>query len=431
MRRIDVLMSVVGVTLAVSPSAARAFCGTYVGSAGETLTNRASQVVLVREGRRTTITMANDVLSAGPSFSMLIPVPGDVDPDDVTIEQLGPMERVDKYAAPRLVEYTCEDLHGDSDLASAGCSCAADAAKGLLSAYALEALPGFLESAGLADADLEVEVLSPSSAAELAGADALVGRSLSAEASALIDEALSAGASFISVKIDLRNAGAGALWLPPIQFSYASDSLSLPVRLGALNSAGSQDVILHVITDASQGQVGISNLPEVQVEAECMWRRDGLESFSGFYEDQATAAFDSAGGVGAYITEYVWQPTGCDPCNAVGPLDGEVMANLGFRGDPAQAALTRLHVRYTPDAGDLALYPSNTFTTQQLRFIQHDESLEQDFPVCGEGWVEGGGSCEDSQDTGSGGPFGMRLPAGWLLALGGLIGLGRRWRFAR
>ena len=32
---------------------------------------------------------------------------------------------------------------------------------------------------------------------------------------------------------------------------------------------------------------------------------------------------------------------------------------------------------------------------------------------------------------GSGGPFGMRLPAGWLLALGGLIGLGRRWRFAR
>ena len=91
-----------------------------------------------------------------------------------------------------------------------------------------------------------------------------------------------------------------------------------------------------VITDAAQGQVGISNLPEVQVEAECMWRRDGVETFSRFYEEQASAAFESAGGVGAYITEYVGQPTGCDPCTAVGPLDGEVMAAPGHRRDPGQ-----------------------------------------------------------------------------------------------
>lgn len=433
MRKSGLFGVVLGVVLIVlgagyAPGAA-AFCGTYVGSAGETLRNRASQVVLVREGRRTTITMANDVLDAGADLTMLVPVPGDVDPADVRVQAVGPMERVDRYAAPRLVEYTCEDLHGDSDLASAGCSCAADAAKELLSTYAMEALPGFLDAAGLADAELEVEVLTAASAAELAGAPSLAGRTLSAEASALIDEALAGGAAFISVRVVMAAPSPDALWLPPIQFSYTSDTLSLPVRLGALNSPGSQDIILHVITDKDAGQVGIANLPEVRAEDECMWRKDGLETFSSFWEDQFSAAVEGAvagGAFGAYMTEYVWQPTGCDPCNAVGPLDADTLAAVGYTGDPAQSAITRLHVRYAPGADDLMLYPSNSLAFEQVRYISYDESLEADFPVCGEGYIEGGGSCEDAADTGSGGPFGMRVPAGWLLAAGALLGLGRR-----
>ena len=45
-------------TVALS-NAARAFCGFYVAMADTSLFNRASQVVLVRDGNRTVITMAN------------------------------------------------------------------------------------------------------------------------------------------------------------------------------------------------------------------------------------------------------------------------------------------------------------------------------------------------------------------------------------
>lgn len=411
----------------LGPSSAGAFCGTYAGSAGNTPTNRASQVVLVREGRRTTLTMANDVVTAGTSLSMLIPVPGDVDPDDVKLVDIGLMERVDKYAAPRLVEYTCEDLHGGDK--AVGCAgCAGDIAKGLLSRFAYENLPGFLESAGLADAAIEIEVLSPSSVEELSGASTLVGRELSPASTPLIQEQIDAGSSFISVKIDLREAGLGALWLPPIQFSYESDNMVLPIKLGTVNSTGEQDVILHVITGGSKGQVGVSNYAEMSTDAECMWDPEGLQSFSGFWEQKVDEAFAEAGGTAAFMTEYVWGPTACDPCTGAGPLGASDLKDLGYEGDPAQATLTRLHARFLAQAvdSDLMLYATNTVTNQQYRFIQYDESLESDFPVCGEGFVDNPGSCE-AEDTALSGS--APLPLGWIvLAGGGLVGLARRRR---
>ncbi len=413
--------------VALGSGTASAFCGTYAGSAGSTPTNRASQVVLVREGRRTTITMANDVVSAGTSLSMLIPVPGDVDPADVRLVDIGLMERVDKYAAPRLVEYTCDDLHGGDK--AVGCAgCAGDLAKGLLSRFAYENLPGFLESAGLADAAIEYEVLSPSSVEELSGASTLVGREISTAASPLIQEQIDAGSSFISVKIDLREAGLGALWLPPIQFAYESDNMVLPIKLGTTSSAGVQDVILHVITGGTKGQVGISNYAEMSTDAECMWDREGLQSFSGFWNEKVDAAFVEAGGTAAFMTEYVWGPTACDPCTGAGPLGEQDLKDLGYEGDPTQATLTRLHARFVASAveADLMLYPTNSVTNQQYRFIAYDETLESDFPVCGEGFVDNPGSCE-AEDTALSGS--APLPVGWIvLAGGGLVGLARRRR---
>ena len=43
-----------------APHEARAFCGFYVGGAGTKLFNDATQVVLMREGTRTVLSMQND-----------------------------------------------------------------------------------------------------------------------------------------------------------------------------------------------------------------------------------------------------------------------------------------------------------------------------------------------------------------------------------
>ena len=52
-----------------------AFCGFYVARADTTLFNKASQVVLVRDGDRTVITMANDFEGDVEDFAIVIPVP--------------------------------------------------------------------------------------------------------------------------------------------------------------------------------------------------------------------------------------------------------------------------------------------------------------------------------------------------------------------
>ena len=46
--------------LAMTPLSAEAFCGFYVGKADASLFNESSQVILARDGQRTTISMRND-----------------------------------------------------------------------------------------------------------------------------------------------------------------------------------------------------------------------------------------------------------------------------------------------------------------------------------------------------------------------------------
>ena len=53
----------------------RAFCGFYVARADTKLFNRSSQVVLVRDGDKTVITMANDFEGDLKEFAIVIPVP--------------------------------------------------------------------------------------------------------------------------------------------------------------------------------------------------------------------------------------------------------------------------------------------------------------------------------------------------------------------
>src|SRR5947199_9475348 len=54
---------------------ANAFCGFYVAKADATLFNKTSQVILVRDGDKTTITMSSDFEGSVKDFAMVVPVP--------------------------------------------------------------------------------------------------------------------------------------------------------------------------------------------------------------------------------------------------------------------------------------------------------------------------------------------------------------------
>ncbi|MEM9569159.1 MAG: DUF2330 domain-containing protein, partial [Cyanobacteria bacterium P01_E01_bin.34] len=86
-------------------SAARAFCGFYVGKADAALFNEASQVILARDGDRTVITMANDYRGDLDEFAMVVPVPTVLEEGQINVGDYSIIDRFDAFTAPRLVEY--------------------------------------------------------------------------------------------------------------------------------------------------------------------------------------------------------------------------------------------------------------------------------------------------------------------------------------
>ena len=87
------------------PAEARAFCGFYVGRADAHLYNHASQVVMVRDGDRTVLSLMNDYQGEPKEFALVVPVPTVLQQDQIHIGNRELFQRIDSYSAPRLVEY--------------------------------------------------------------------------------------------------------------------------------------------------------------------------------------------------------------------------------------------------------------------------------------------------------------------------------------
>src|SRR5947199_1994197 len=91
--------------VAWSTPAILGFCGFYVAKADTKLFNQASQVVLVRDGDRTVMTMANDFKGQLKEFAVVIPVPTFLKREQIHVGEKALVDHLDAYSAPRLVEY--------------------------------------------------------------------------------------------------------------------------------------------------------------------------------------------------------------------------------------------------------------------------------------------------------------------------------------
>jgi hypothetical protein len=80
-----------------------------VGGPGSKLTSRATQVVLMREGVRTVLSMANDYDGPLEGFAMVVPVPVVLQKEQVKTLSAELFDRIDQLDAPRLVEYWEQD----------------------------------------------------------------------------------------------------------------------------------------------------------------------------------------------------------------------------------------------------------------------------------------------------------------------------------
>ncbi len=390
--------------LALLPSS-HAFCGTYVGTDGATVHNKASQVVVATDGSQTVLTLANDYDGDAASFGLIIPVPGGTTAVDITVTDRTALDVLDVYSAPRLVAYSCADViwipgetggwsdqgvegssgcggggtsPGMSDTSDAGSS-GSEAGGGLSTSLFAEGTTSEHFTAGEYELDLV-------DAAGIAGLQHWLdnnGFSLPDGAESVVAEAVSGGARFLVARVALDEVSAERPWLSPIQVRYDGTDLVLPIRLGATASVGEQDIVVYGISPTAAGALAIANYPQFEVETDCLL---GDELGAG-YDALFTASYAAAdrGGRAGWALEFLSMQGACDPLPPSGTIQSSVLAGLGFGLGIENATLSRLHLRGVAAEidQDLVLYPSGVNDYWQQDYIAPAESMDAYFPQCG------------------------------------------------
>ena len=95
--------------LAMSSTELFAFCGFYVAKADAKIFNKTSQVILVRDGDYSVVTMSNDFKGDVKDFAMVIPVPTAIEREQINVAKQSLIDHLDAYTSPRLVEYFDDD----------------------------------------------------------------------------------------------------------------------------------------------------------------------------------------------------------------------------------------------------------------------------------------------------------------------------------
>ena len=94
-----------GLVLACAAQEASAFCGFYVAKADTKIFNKASKVVIARDGDRTVMTMSNDFKGEPKEFAVVVPVPTFLQKGQIHVGEQSLIDHLDAFTAPRLVEY--------------------------------------------------------------------------------------------------------------------------------------------------------------------------------------------------------------------------------------------------------------------------------------------------------------------------------------
>ncbi len=350
--------------------AVRAFCGFYVAKADTKIFNRSSQVVLVRDGDRTVLTMANDFKGDPKEFAVVIPVPTFLEKGQIHVADRALVDHLDAFTAPRLVEYF-DDNPCLERRYEALKSAAAPMAAGRMSdekdrrARAL----GVAVEAQYTVGEYDIVILSAKESAGLSTWLTENGYKIPAGANAVLGSYIRQNMRFFVARVNLgEQSRLGYSSLRPLQVAYNSPKFMLPIRLGMVNADGAQDLFVFALTRT--GRVETTNYRTVKLPSGMAIPTHIKNDFSHFYRAMFSEQVRRED-MQAVFLEYAWDTAWCDPC-AADPLSNQELQSLGvFWQDDGGAPpsprpllrpssgggdvfVTRLHVRY-----DAAHFPED------------------------------------------------------------------------
>ena len=341
------LFRLVLAALTLTAPSAQAFCGFYVARADGELYNQGSMVVYTRSGNTSTITMSSDYKGSPAEFAMIVPTPKVLNRDQVTTVPADTVAHLDRYTAPRLVEYfdsdPCEPEVLYDMVVGAAPGDDPSSAERRSGARSL----GVTIEREFAVGSYDIQMLSAKQSDGLAEFLRGEGYKLPEGAEAALKGYIDMGMKFFVAKVNLsRHAAEATQDLEPLQLRFKSKDFMLPIQLGKLNGDGPQDLI--VLALAREGRVDLTNYMTKEIPSNIDIPVFVSQVFPQFYR----AMFNRAAGDNAAFLEYAWDMAWCDPC-ADDPLTHDEMKALGVTWvSKAEAAapdlfVTRLHIRYS------------------------------------------------------------------------------------
>ncbi|MEJ7603059.1 MAG: DUF2330 domain-containing protein, partial [Kofleriaceae bacterium] len=360
MTKLGIVLGTAALAVASQAGVAQAFCGFYVNGSGAKLSNDATQVVLMRQGTRTVLSMQNDFKGPLEDFAMVVPVPVVLKEADVKTLSKAVFDRVDSLGAPRLVEYWEQDpcpQPYDRNVGDIQQMERRPLAKRAESASGSAAPPTVKIEAKFDVGEYKILILS---ATDSSGLETWLKQNhykIPDGAEPLLRPYVESGSKFFVARVDPKKvtmvddpvSQTRRAALSPLRFHYDSEEFTLPIRLGLANSSGKQDLIVNILSLDKRYEV--ANYKNVVVPTNVDVKPGVKTRFAEFY----AALFDKTleANPRAVVTEYAWtaQPQlKCDPCPPQIPADADVMSLggdiIGGRITQGHYVLTRLHARY-------------------------------------------------------------------------------------
>jgi Na+-translocating ferredoxin:NAD+ oxidoreductase RnfD subunit len=364
---------------------ASAFCGFYVAKGDAKLFNKASQVVLVRDGDRTVMTMANDFKGEPKEFAVVIPVPAVLQRGQIRIADKTLIDRIDAYSAPRLVEYYDEDPCHRVMYEYMTAPAAAPQRKDAEGARRAKSL-GVTIEASYTVGEYDILILSATQSNGLETWLRENGYTIPDGAGPVLASYIKQNLKFFVAKVNLKEQSRlGFNYLRPIQVAYESPKFMLPIRLGTVNASGTQELFVYALT--RKGRVETTNYRTVKLPSDVDVPLYVKDKFGDFYKALFSRQV-SKHDMTAVFVEYAWDMRWCDPC-AADPLTPAELSGLGVfwakTEGGSDAFITRLHVRYDrahfPE--DLVFQETGDQQSFQARYVMHHAWTGK--PECDEG----------------------------------------------
>ncbi|MDQ3110074.1 MAG: DUF2330 domain-containing protein [Bacteroidota bacterium] len=366
------------------------FCGFYVAKADTKLFNKTSQVIICRDGEKSTITMSSDFEGDVKDFAMVVPVPVVLAEKDIRVVDRLLFDKLDAYSSPRLVEYYDQDpcysmryYNYPMSTAGAGSYEMDDQSEKKTDSDTYHVTIEAKYTVG----EYDILILS---AKESGGLEMWLtdnGYKIPEGAKEVLDPYIKSNMKFFVAKVNLGNyTNAGAVPLRPIQVTFNSPKFMLPIRLGMANSDGDQDMIVYAFSKT--GRIETTNYRTVQVPTDMKVPLFVANEFGPFYKDLYTRAWKREEKNVVFL-EYAWevspmQNVFCDPCVGDPPMVQELKESgvtwLESKGQDYHTGgnvytgnvyFTRLHVTYSRSTfpQDLMFQETPNKSNWQARYV--------------------------------------------------------------